>query len=313
LRLQRVPVRCLVSRVRAAGNTSSTEVDVTGSNIKRTDVETALPVQVITRAEIERSGATTSVELLGQVSANLIGASDGTSIASNTPGLASANLRGLGSGSTLVLINGRRVANYAFDGGAVDLNSIPLAAVLRVEILKDGASAIYGADAMAGVVNFILRKDFAGVQLTANTGVTEHRGGNHQQAALLAGYGDPSTDRFNVFVTVDWQKDQAVHAIDRPFSRTAYIPDEGINKLSTQTFPANIRVGGALLNPTRADGCAPPVSLPRSPTSPTCAFDYASVIDILPPWSGWACSRAARGKSMRIISCSRNTSTPTTS
>ena len=82
------------------------------------------------------------------------------------PGLSSANLRGLGDGSTLVLLNGRRLANYAFDGEAVDLNSIPSAAIDRVEVLKDGASAIYGTDAIAGVINFILRKDYSGDEIT---------------------------------------------------------------------------------------------------------------------------------------------------
>ncbi len=117
------------------------------------------------------------------------------------PGLSSVNLRGIGSGSTLVLLNGRRVANYAFDGGAVDVNSIPLSAVERVEILKDGASAIYGADAIAGVVNFILRKDFQGLEATAYGGWTEHGGGNQYQAVITGGYGDLTKDRFNVFAT----------------------------------------------------------------------------------------------------------------
>jgi iron complex outermembrane receptor protein len=147
-------------------------VNVTGSNIPRTDIETALPIQRIGRDDIDRSGATTAAELLNTVSANLRGQNDATSNGGffACPGLASANLRGLGSGSTLVLINGRRTANYAFDGGTVDLNSIPLAAVDRVEILKDGASAIYGADAMAGVINFIMRKDYAGIAVSGLLG-----------------------------------------------------------------------------------------------------------------------------------------------
>ena len=201
-------------------------ITVTGSNIPRTDLETALPVQRITREDIERSGATTAAELLNNVSANLIGQNDALSIGGffATPGLSSANLRGLGGGSTLVLVNGRRVANYAFDGGSVDLNSIPLAAIDHVEVLKDGASAIYGSDAMAGVINFILRKDFTGVSVTAYTSDTQHGGGNHQQATVTVGYGNLATDRFNAFVTVDWQKDQALHARSRAFSRTVFLP-----------------------------------------------------------------------------------------
>ena len=119
-------------------------------------------MQIITHEDIDRSGATTVSELMARVSANVLGANDRTSPFSDRPGLSSINLRGIGDGSTLVLLNGRRVANYAFDGGAVDVNSIPLSTVDRVEILKDGASAIYGTDAIAGVVNIILRRDFQG-------------------------------------------------------------------------------------------------------------------------------------------------------
>ncbi len=261
-------------------------VDVTGSNIKRTDIETALPIQTITRDEIERSGVTTVGELLTRVSANLIGFNDALSFSfGGQPGYTSANLRGLGDGSTLVLIDGRRSANYAFNGGAVDLASIPLPAVERVEILKDGASAIYGADAMAGVINFILRKDFAGAQITAYASDTQHGGANGTQVTGTLGYGDLGVDRFNVFVTIDWQKEDALAARDRSFARTGYLPGEGVNGLSPVTFPANIVApSGTLLNPSSSIGCAPPASLLITfDTTPACGFDVSSVIDILPP------------------------------
>ena len=267
------------------------KVTVTGSNIPRSDVETALPVQVITREDIIRTGATTVPELMSKVSANIVGSNDQLSIGnSGQPGLASANLRGLGDGSTLVLLNGRRIANYAFNGGTVDLNSIPLTAIERVEILKDGASAIYGTDAIAGVINFILRKDFQGLEVSGYGGWTQHGGGDVQQATLTAGYGDLTKDHFNILGTIDYQKDGALAATARPFSRTAYIPDEGVNRLSRNTFPANIVVpstipGGrsTLINPSYANGCAPPVSIPvRGAPGQTCFFDFASVIDTIP-------------------------------
>lgn len=262
-------------------------IEVTGSNIKRTDIESALPVQVITREDIDRSGATTASQLLGLVPSNLMGANDATSVGNPTsPGFASANLRGLGPGSTLILINGRRAANYAFDGSAVDLNSIPLAAVQRIEILKDGASAIYGADAVAGVINFILRKDYTGAQATATMTEPQHSGGNRQQATASVGYGSLETDHFNVFATFDWQKTQALAAIARPYSGTAYIPDEGLNKPNKPTFPANVYVdlpnSGALGNPSRDAGCAPPNSVPVSATSAYCKYDYLPGVDSLP-------------------------------
>lgn len=262
-------------------------VEVTGSNIARTDIESALPVQVLTREDIERSGSATVAELMSKVSANVLGHNDQLSIDSPTPGLSSINLRGIGSGNTLVLLNGRRVANYAFDGSAVDVNSIPLAAIDRVEILKDGASAIYGADAVAGVVNFILRKNFSGLELTGFGSWPTQGGGQQYQASVTAGLGDLERDKYNLFVTATWQKDAALDAIDRPFSRTGYLPERGVIQLAPQTFPANIFAltfpngpdeppVGRLFNPTFASGCAPPYSLPstvaRTPGD-ACGFD----------------------------------------
>ena len=114
--------------------------------------------------------------------------------------MSSVNLRGIGAGSTLVLLNGRRVANYAFEGGAVDVNSIPLAAIDRVEILKDGASAIYGTDAIAGVINFILRKDFR-----ASTRRIRRADGARRRRPVPGECLPPAmailrSDRFNAFV-----------------------------------------------------------------------------------------------------------------
>jgi len=244
-----------VTMLYAGTAAAQVKVDVTGSSIKRVEGEGALPVTVLTRDEIDKSGATTVPEILNLISAN--NSSGGVQI-SNVVGVTSysnqtASLRGLGGTGTLVLVNGKRLG--AFSGGVqategTNLAFIPFAAIERVEVLKDGASAIYGTDAIGGVINFILRKDFTGVSVTAYTGDTQHGGGNHQQATATAGYGSLATDRFNAFVTVDWQKDQRLRARERPFSRTAYLPDEGINKLSSQTFPANFRSNGVNYNPT---------------------------------------------------------------
>jgi iron complex outermembrane receptor protein len=253
-------------------------VVITGSNIARTEIETALPVQVLTREDIERSGSATVGELMSKVSANVLGHNDALSIDSGTPGLSSINLRGIGSGNTLVLLNGRRIANYAFDGSAVDVNSIPLAAIDRVEILKDGASAIYGADAVAGVVNFILRKNFTGLELTGFGSWPTQGGGRQLQASVTAGFGDLERDKYNVFVTATWQKDEALDAIDRSFSRTGYLPEQGVIQLAPQTFPANIFYVPVrrLFNPSYDAGCATPYSLPstvaRTPGD-ACGFD----------------------------------------
>ena len=158
-------------------------IEVTGSRIRaRSTRETALPVQTITREEILRGGWTTASEILAHVSANFNGMNAALSIGQGAnPGMSSANLRGIGDGNTLVLLNGRRLSNYAFLSGAPNIDAIPIAAIDRVEILKDGASSVYGTDAIAGVVNFITRKDYRGVEATAFADITERRGGNVYQ------------------------------------------------------------------------------------------------------------------------------------
>ena len=145
------------------------KIEVTGTNIKRVDIETAAPITIITREDIERSGMTTVSELLKQLPSNAIGGlNDLTGQNSFSTGASSISLRGLGSAATLVLLNGRRIAPFgtanpnAGQSAVVNIDSLPLDVVDRIEVLKDGASAIYGSEAIAGVVNIILRRDFTG-------------------------------------------------------------------------------------------------------------------------------------------------------
>ena len=209
------------------------KIEVTGSNIKRIEGESALPVTVISRDDIQKSGVTTAAELLDKVSATNAGGynvSKGVGD-SGTPGLSAVSLRGLGNTNTLILLNGRRLSNYAFNsagGGTVNLNQIPLAAVERVEILKDGASAIYGTDAIGGVINFILRKDYTGIELDAYGTMTEQGGGNVRRYTGTVGFGDINKDRFNVLASLGYQKDTPLKASERKqFAGTAIRPDLG--------------------------------------------------------------------------------------
>jgi iron complex outermembrane receptor protein len=269
-------------------------VIVTGSHIAQTEIEGSLPVQVITRQEIENSGVTTVEQLLERVPANVNAFNLARTIGNGTsPGLSSANLRGLGGGSTLVLLNGRRLGNYAFDGASVDLNSIPFSAIERVEVLKDGASAIYGTDAIAGVINFILRKDFQGVEVAGGFTATQHGGGNEGQFTITGGFGDPSRDGYNVFASLAYQKQQALRAIDRDFAKSAYRPDVGIESFNPFTFPSNIfdRARGRILNPTAPAGCLPPSTFPYdfgTSGALACGYDFAPAIDLLPEAERWS-------------------------
>ena len=273
-------------------------VEVTGSNIRRVEGEGALPVQVFTRQEIEQQGIQTTIALVERLSVNssigglnLSGAEGGSGV-----GFAAASLRGLGAQRTLVLLNGRRLANTAFNGATVDINSIPLSAIDRVEVLTDGASAIYGTDAIAGVINFILRKDFTGLEAFAYYGDSEQGGGATQRYNVTAGWGDLAKDKFNVFGTVDYNKIDAIAARQRSFSRSAYVPNapDGIfDKTSGSAIPGNVNLPPDSPSPA-APACLPPFSFPTADFPTQCRFDYASVIDIVPPSESWNVLGAAR-------------------
>ena len=190
---------------------------VTGSRIKRTAYDNAAPVDVFSAPDIELSGAQTLGELLKFVPA-VSGNSLSTAIANGGDGTSSVTLRGLPASNTLVLINGRRVANNGLAGESVDLNSIPPAAVERIEILKDGASAIYGSDAIAGVVNVIMRRDFTGFLAETYYGET-HEGDLSTQTHTLQ-YG-AMIPRGSVFFSATLFDQDPIYSRDRNVSRSA--------------------------------------------------------------------------------------------
>jgi iron complex outermembrane receptor protein len=220
-------------------------VEITGSSIKRIEGEAALPVEIIKREDIDKSGVTTAAELLQKISSNVGGLTDGASVSDvmgGQRGFNGANLRGLGVSSTLVLLNGRRMANFASpgDSSGVDLNNIPAGAIQRVEVLKDGASAIYGTDAMGGVINFITRKDYQGGDMSIYALKTGEGGGGKSSASLSGGFGDIAKDRFNVFGSFDIQRTERLASSERKFMQEYSLPDRLSPQLSSTTFPANV-------------------------------------------------------------------------
>ena len=262
-------------------------VEVTGSNIKRVEGEGSLPVQIITRQEIEKSGATTPMELLQQISANTsAGAvSLSTAVGATTLSAQTASLRGLDGGHTLVLINGHRMQSFAGEiqgVRGVDLSAIPFSAIERVEVLKDGASAIYGSDAIGGVINFITRTDFTGAEVTGFYGTPTRGGGGDQwQGVASVGWGDLAKDRYNVFLTGSYNEQKSLDQADRNFSKTSYIPDIGVISISSNTNPGNIRTGGiGVVN----NSSGTPV-LGANPANPQCGHNSFFNDDIL----GTAC------------------------
>ncbi len=267
----------------AAQNTQLDRVEITGSSIKRIDAETSLPVSVISRDSINKSGASNVQELVDRLSYNnggglALGQSIGDGSANGQVG---ASLRGLGRARTLVLLNGRRLPVYPFSGQGVDLNAIPLAAIERIEVLRDGASATYGSDAIGGVMNFITRKDFQGFDLSVGLEMPKTVGDVFSVSAG-GGVGDLSKDKWNLLGTFNYQKYDPIRAADRSYASTGNRPDLGVVKDSGNTFPANTflaTTGQYVPGGAGFPNCRPPDSYAGSAN---CRYDYTHYIDLVP-------------------------------
>jgi len=187
-------------------------VEVTGSSIKRTEAEAAGSVQILSRDDIEKTGQMTALGILTSTAAvdtSLNSAS--SSSGSFATGASGVSMRGLGKVSTLVLVNGRRIAPYGLSDGAqenfTNLDAIASDAIERIEILKDGASAIYGSDAIAGVVNIILRKDFQGAKIRTGYQESQHFHDNRSRnVSAIVGFGDIDTNGFNTYISAEGYK-----------------------------------------------------------------------------------------------------------
>lgn len=188
---------------------------ITGSLIPATDIVGLTPVDVFSQVEIQRFGAANVTDVVRRMPAAVGAGNFNESRGNDGDGAAGVALRGI-SGGTLVLINGRRVAPVAFADSLVDLNMIPVAAIERIEVLKDGASAVYGSDAIAGVVNVILRKDFEGVELNAYYGNTTERDAAKQQYSFTSG---AVSDRGSFVVGGSYYHANALYSQDRERSR----------------------------------------------------------------------------------------------
>jgi len=207
-------------------------IEVIGSHIRGIDPEGLSPVLVLDRPAIERTGVITVAEVLQQLPMNNAGAFNDRNALSSALGGTGISFRGLGANSTLILINGRRTTTYGFSqatesGGLVsfvDLNSIPIAAVERIEILKDGASALYGSDAMAGVINIVLRKDFTGTELEVRVGTAADSGAEEQAFNALFGW---ATQRTSVEFIATYTKREQLSWSDRAISASANHEDQG--------------------------------------------------------------------------------------
>lgn len=267
-------------------------VEITGSSIKRVDAETALPVQTITAADIAKSGVTTVTDLIQNLPSMQGFTTGSQSVNGGGGGAATASLHALGQNYTLVLLNGRRLAPLN-TGSTVNLNSIPLSAIERVEVLTDGASALYGSDAIAGVVNFITKKDSTSGLFSATAYAPQHAGGGSATASISKGFGDLNRDKFNVLIAASFDKQDKLFANQRDFSKTGILTfmDQGqqqeVDLISSNSVPANIAKltlsdGTKLTNLNAyllSTGACPPGQIKGGNR---CFFDYSATVENIP-------------------------------
>ncbi len=271
------------------------KIEVTGSFIKRVEGEAALPVVIITVEDLAKAGVTNAEQAMKLITQQQGGTVTSGSVSGTNGAAAYASLRNLGPQRTLVLLNGKRIVSNPFSSVAVDLNTLPLAAIQRIEVLTDGASATYGTDAIAGVINFITRKDFKGLILGAEAQIPQKTGGEVYKYDVVGGIGDLSTQGWNVIAAFDYRQAKPMNGLDRDFMRSSFIPQFGLNGTSGTTFPANYSQGSILTNPS-LPGCNPPISIntgagPVGSGVNQCRADtqlFTNVIPIQDQWSGFS-------------------------
>ncbi|HEX6704275.1 MAG TPA: TonB-dependent receptor [Albitalea sp.] len=260
----------VIASMPAAAQQTLQRVEITGSNIKRTDTETASPVQVLTREDIEKTGKQSIQEVLRSVTADGQGSIPTSFSNGFASGSSAVSLRGLGVNSTLVLVNGRRMTTYGLaDDGTrnfVDLNSLPLEAVERIEVLKDGGSAVYGADAVGGVVNVILRKNYIGGSVGGSYGQASRGDGQTTRAFGSVGFGNMDSDKYNVFVSLEATQQKNIWSTDRGFIGQSDLTSFGYYNTTNGEPRPYFGLGPSSNSPFGVARTYPPN--PNDPTSP---------------------------------------------
>ena len=279
----------------ATAGEAEQRVEITGSLIRRAEAEAALPVVVLKGEDLARAGVRTVEEALQYVAQNqpTVGTSQSVHLAHG--GAAWADLRALGVGLTLVLLNGQRVVKNPYDDFATDLNALPMVLIDRIEVLTGGASSTYGTDAGAGVINILTKREFSGGELALSARRPQAAGGDQNGAQLSFGRGSLQADGYNLYAGIDLLRADAIRARDRDFSRRQQ-PEFGLHRTATNTFPGNYTQQPAIdsTNPTLPN-CDPPQSVPTPPTSApnACRFDTWAYEDLVPAVQRW--SMLARG------------------
>ena len=269
------------------------EVVVTGSMIKRANAETAVPITILKADALKDQGITSVEQALDQLTTNNPQINIAQAVGTFSGGGSYADLRGLGPGRTLVLLDGQRLAPNAFSGNAVDLSGIPFSAIDSVEVLRTGASSLYGSDAISGVINFITKRNFQGLTFSGTYDKPQQQGGSSDQLEGTFGHGDLASDGYNFMATVGYSKQNELQASARSFSAEGFDPARGGTSTNNPgTWPGSvIDSNGNYFQPSgpNASGGNGFPTCAGNPELTTyfgnCAYRYSAATDLLPQHS----------------------------
>jgi iron complex outermembrane recepter protein len=265
----------------AASEPELQEIVVTGSMIKRVNAETAEAISILEADALKDQGIENIEQALNTLTSSNPAINIASAVGTFTGGGTYANLRGLGNGRTLVLLDGQRLANNANNGNAVDLSGIPFSAIDSVEVLREGASALYGSDAIAGVINFKTKKNYQGGEFQVNFDHPQEAGGGSGVASFTFGRGDLASDGYNFMITASYSKQQELQASQRAFSAQGLNPAGGVTATNYPgSWPGNIQDSNGNLWQSGYPGCE------GNPQLTTyygdCSYRYSAATDLLP-------------------------------
>src|SRR5579863_3171517 len=260
------------------------EIVVTGSMIKRVNAETAEAVTIVKMDAIKDMGITTVEQALNLLTSNNATVTTGSNVATFNGGASTASLRGMGATKTLVLLDGQRLANNVTLGTGVDLNTIPFAAIDHIEVLREGASSLYGSDAIAGVINFITKKDYNGGEVNLNYSHPEHPGGSSDDVDLTYGIGNLASDGYNLMFSGNFTQQKELTPGQRPFASTGYNAALGLANFNGPygPWPGSFQDGATPANLWQ-------VGYPTCAGNPhlaavggSCQYLYSAAVDLIP-------------------------------
>jgi iron complex outermembrane receptor protein len=257
------------------------EIVVTGSMIKRPNAETAEAITILNSDALREQGVTSVEQALSMLSSNTTQTNTASAVATFSGGGSYADLRNLGNGRTLILLDGQRLANNAFSGNAVDLSGIPFSAIDSIQVLREGASALYGSDAIAGVINFITKKNYQGAQVQVNFDHPQKAGGGSGEADFSFGHGDLASDGYNFMITGSYSKQQELQATQRAFSAQGFNPAGGTTNTNYYgSWPGVVLDANGNIWQSGYPACAGNPQLTRY--FGDCSYRYSAATDLLP-------------------------------